>query len=213
MALVRVRDYVKESLVDAELIGRVLNELTMSRVLTPKLKATIDACAYVQDSLAASGRATAQEYIDCVHDSSDDADTINNFERGTAVRSMVATYARGVMVKVLGLRTSFNDPVVPAVFASCQYTVRPLYIALDAYHVYIRSLKHLRAAARKPVTLVACTYDGRLVTLGGRSCWSDTDMSEIDHVWVYDGQIVGEYDPSTQVLTLCNWRSWMCVLV
>lgn len=209
MGLVRVRDYVLESPVDVELIEEVLNAVTMLRVMTPKLKATIDACVYVHDFLTVAGKASIQEYVDSVRDSSRNADVINNFEIGTADRKVVATYARGVMVKMKGLRVGFNDPVIPAVFASCEYVVRSMYIVLGTHHVYVMSPDHLRAAMRKPVKLIACTYSGRLVSLGENSCWSEADMAEIDHVWVHDGQVVGEYDPGTQLLTLCNWRSWM----
>lgn len=209
MGLVRVRDYVLESPVDAELVEEVLNAATMLRVMTPKLKATVDACAYVHDFLTVAGKASIQEYVDSVRGSSHNADTINNFEVGTADRVAVASYARGVMAKMKGLRVSFNDPVIPAVFASCEYVVRSMYIVLGTHHVYVMSLDHLRAAMRKPVKLIACTYSGRLVSLGGKSCWSEADIAEIDRVWVHDGQVVGEYDPGTQLLTMCNWRSWM----
>lgn len=212
MGLVRVRDYVLESPVDAELVEEVLNAVTMLRVMTPKLKATIDACAYVHDFLTVAGKASIQEYVDGVRESSRNADTINNFEVGTANRVAVASYARGVMAKMKGLRVSFNDPVIPAVFASCEYVVRSMYIVLGTHHVYVMSLDHLRAAMRKPVKLIACTHSGRLVSLGGKSCWSEADIEEIDRVWVHDGQVVGEYDPGTQLLTLCNWRSRMCDL-
>ena len=209
MGLVRVRDYVLESPVDAELVESVLNAVTMLRVMTPKLKATIDACAYVHDFLTVAGKASIQEYVGGVRESSRNADTINNFEVGTADRVAVASYARGVMAKMKGLRVSFNDPVIPAVFASCEYVVRSLYIVLGTHHVYVMSLDYLRAAMRKPVKLIACTHSGRLVSLGGKSCWSEADIAEIDRVWVHDGQVVGEYDPGTQLLTMCNWRSWM----
>ena len=209
MGLVRVRDYVLESPVDAELMEEVLNAVTMLRVMTPKLKATVDACAYVHDFLTVAGKASIQEYVDGVRESSRNADTINNFEVGTADRVAVASYARGLMAKMKGLRVGSNDPVIPAVFASCEYVVRPMYIVLGTHHVYVMSPDHLRAIMRTPVKLIACTHSGRLVSLGGKSCWSEADMSEIDRVWVHDGRVVGEYDPGTQLLTLCNWRSWM----